>query len=84
MFSHNDLQGGNILLRQDTDEESIVVIDYEYCSYNYRGFDLANHFIEWVYDYTHPVPPNFIVTKERYPSRSQMVSINPLGYRFDN
>ena len=31
--------------------DPIVFIDYEFAAYNYRGFDLANHFIEWVYDY---------------------------------
>uniref|UniRef100_A0A1B6CGP1 Choline/ethanolamine kinase n=1 Tax=Clastoptera arizonana TaxID=38151 RepID=A0A1B6CGP1_9HEMI len=74
VFCHNDLQGGNILLLQNTDEENVVIIDYEYCSYNYRAYDLANHFIEWTFDYSNPVAPNFFTTKENYPSRSQMVT----------
>jgi len=72
VFCHNDLQEGNILLREDTEEPSLVLIDFEYCSYNYRGFDLANHFIEWTYDYTNPEYPNFFVCKENYPSKEQM------------
>ncbi|XP_046680792.1 choline/ethanolamine kinase isoform X1 [Homalodisca vitripennis] len=72
VFCHNDLQEGNILLREDQEEPSLVLIDFEYCSYNYRGFDLANHFIEWTYDYTKPDYPNFSVHKEYYPSEEQM------------
>ncbi|KAK0081831.1 hypothetical protein PV325_011513 [Microctonus aethiopoides] len=52
VFCHNDMQEGNILLRQNSRKRELVLIDFEYCSYNYRGFDLANHFIEWQYDYT--------------------------------
>ena len=29
----------------------LVIVDFEYSGYNYRGFDLANHFCEWAYDY---------------------------------
>ena len=29
----------------------MVLIDFEFSSYNYRGFDIANHFNEWMYDY---------------------------------
>lgn len=74
VFCHNDLQEGNILLREDCEEPSLVLIDFEYCSYNYRGFDLANHFIEWMYDYTAKESPNFSVHKDQYPSSQQMVS----------
>ena len=31
--------------------DPVVFIDYEFASYNYRGFDIANHFNEWMYDY---------------------------------
>ncbi|KAL1140640.1 hypothetical protein AAG570_000570 [Ranatra chinensis] len=74
VFCHNDLQEGNILLREDTAEPSLVIIDFEYCSYNYRGFDLANHFIEWIYDYTNPEYPNFSIRRNNYASRPQMVA----------
>lgn len=74
VFCHNDLQQGNILLREDTPDPSIVFIDYEYCSYNYRGFDLANHFMEWCYDYNLPECPHFSVNKRNYPSHAQMLT----------
>jgi len=38
VFCHNDLQEGNILIRENaaSAEEKLVIIDFEYCSYNYR------------------------------------------------
>ena len=51
-FCHNDLLSGNVLLTgealEDTDasngNDGAIIIDYEYASYNYRAFDIANHF----------------------------------------
>ncbi|XP_017032232.1 choline/ethanolamine kinase isoform X1 [Drosophila kikkawai] len=40
-------------------EPDLIIIDFEYCAYNYRGYDLANHFIEWTFDYTNPKFPYF-------------------------
>jgi len=45
IFSHNDLLSGNIIYDQELDK--ISFIDYEYACYNYRGFDLGNHFCEF-------------------------------------
>lgn len=28
-----------------TDEPELMIIDFEYCAYNYRAFDIANHFL---------------------------------------
>lgn len=74
VFSHNDLHQGNILLaeyskRRPTFEERIVFIDFEYCSYNYRGYDIANHFSEWCFEYDTPDYPHFMFYKDRLPSR---------------
>ncbi|OWF44953.1 choline/ethanolamine kinase-like [Mizuhopecten yessoensis] len=73
VFSHNDLQEGNILYLEDCDqpERKMTFIDWEYCSYNYRGFDFGNHFCEWCYDYSHPDFPFFSYTKDYYPSKAQ-------------
>ncbi|GFG36751.1 hypothetical protein Cfor_09453 [Coptotermes formosanus] len=80
VFCHNDMQEGNILLCCDnmTDQEALmdphlVLIDFEYCSYNYRGFDLANHFLEWTYDYTNSTHPYFTVNKNNYPTHEQQL-----------
>lgn len=59
VFSHNDTQYGNLLLMIEEGEvlrakgrehEKIIVVDFEYAGKNPRGFDLANHFIEWQAD----------------------------------
>lgn len=46
-------------------------IDFEYCSYNYRGFDIANHLLEWTYDYTAPEAPYYSEQAANYPTESQ-------------
>ena len=45
VFSHNDLLASNIIY--DKDQHTVLFIDYEYSSYNYRGFDIGNHFCEF-------------------------------------
>ncbi|KAJ8916695.1 hypothetical protein NQ315_000340 [Exocentrus adspersus] len=79
VFCHNDLQEGNILMCQDDEpdkdnnnaESKIVIIDFEYCSYNYRSFDIANHFVEWAYDYTEPNHPFYKEDWSNYPTEKQ-------------
>ena len=54
VLCHNDLLSGNILLCPTDGTSSrgggndvgskAVLIDYEYSMYNYRAFDIANHF----------------------------------------
>uniref|UniRef100_A0A8D9BKV0 Choline/ethanolamine kinase n=1 Tax=Cacopsylla melanoneura TaxID=428564 RepID=A0A8D9BKV0_9HEMI len=46
----------------------LVVIDFEYCSYNYRAFDIANHFVESMYDYTYKHFPHYTVRRDNYPT----------------
>lgn len=79
VFCHNDLQEGNILMKLDQEQENgnknsepkIVIIDFEYCSYNYRSFDIANHFVEWTYDYTEPNYPFYKEDLSNYPTDIQ-------------
>jgi choline/ethanolamine kinase len=52
-------------------DDRVVLIDFEYCSYNHRGFDLANHFCEWAFDYSNPEYPHFFATESNYPSDKQ-------------
>ena len=74
VFCHNDLQEGNILLPENTSiknfDDTIVFIDFEYCAYNYRGFDLGNHFAERQFDYSNPDWPHFYFYPDEYPSES--------------
>ncbi|XP_062276016.1 choline kinase alpha isoform X2 [Scomber scombrus] len=76
VFCHNDCQEGNILLlkgRQSSDKQKLMLIDFEYSSYNYRGFDIGNHFCEWMYDYTCEEFPFFKVNAQAYPSKAQQL-----------
>lgn len=57
----------------DSGEPKLVLIDFEYCAYNYRGFDIANHFQEWGYDYTNPEHPFYFENQENCPSLEQKV-----------
>ncbi|KAF7258491.1 hypothetical protein EG68_04934 [Paragonimus skrjabini miyazakii] len=74
VFCHNDLQENNVLVLNDpkpTDIYEILPIDFEYAGYNYRGFDVGNHFNEWCFDYTYPESPYFAYDLDLYPSREQ-------------
>uniref|UniRef100_A0A672I1B4 Ethanolamine kinase n=1 Tax=Salarias fasciatus TaxID=181472 RepID=A0A672I1B4_SALFA len=76
VFCHNDCQEGNILLlkgRQNSDKQKLMLIDFEYSSYNYRGFDIGNHFCEWIYDYNCDHFPFFKVDAHNYPSKAQQL-----------
>ncbi len=64
VFSHNDLQYGNIL---KLSEKELVCIDFEYAGTNYLEFDFANHFCEWMADY-HSSEPH-VLNPDRYPSQ---------------
>lgn len=74
VFSHNDTQCGNLLLRQDSElvnhqpHDQIMVIDFEYASANPRGFDIANHFHEWCADYHHPTLSYSMTSHGDYPT----------------
>ncbi|CEF61071.1 Protein kinase-like domain-containing protein [Strongyloides ratti] len=57
VFSHNDIFEGNVIIRNNTklernkifsndENNSIIIIDYEYSCYNYRGFDFGQIFCE--------------------------------------
>jgi thiamine kinase-like enzyme len=90
-FTHNDYQPGNIL-RLKSDSENYTVIDFEYCSYNYRykkkvfslfdfnksyfsGFDIGNHFCEFMFDYQSAKEwPFFKVDFNLYPNEIQQVN----------
>lgn len=56
VFAHNDLLSGN-LMRND-EEEKLYLIDFEYGSYSFRGYDIANHFNEYAgYDCDYSLYP---------------------------
>ncbi|KAI9019671.1 kinase-like domain-containing protein [Hyaloraphidium curvatum] len=67
VFSHNDMQYGNVLKKKLDD--SLVLVDYEYAGFNMRGYDIANHFCEWMYDYHLPRP--HLMHTEWFPTPEQ-------------
>lgn len=88
MFCHNDFQEGNILYMADSlhlqrgmpegqaDPLQDVVrpIDFEYSSYNYRGFDIGNHFCEWCYNYNVDTEPYFSANLDHFPNMQQQLN----------
>lgn len=57
---------------ESSNEVELMIIDFEYCAYNYRGFDIANHFLEWTYDYTNDKFPFFHHRPSDYPTPQQI------------
>lgn len=71
VFAHNDLLSLNIVFHEKKGMHPFHIlklifhldllnfIDYEYANYNYRGFDIANHFCEWTgFELDHSKFPN--------------------------
>ncbi|CAG2103513.1 unnamed protein product [Medioppia subpectinata] len=53
LFSHNDFNRTNILIRDlnpDNNELDIYFVDFDFSSYNYRGCDFGNYFSTWASD----------------------------------
>jgi len=57
-----------------SEDGELVLIDFEYAAYNYRGYDVANHFLEWCYCYAVSDPPYFTQKLQDYPSIEQQRS----------
>ncbi|XP_050271885.1 probable ethanolamine kinase isoform X2 [Quercus robur] len=76
VFAHNDLLCGNLMVNDE--EEKLYLIDFEYGSYNYRGFDIGNHFNEYAgYDCDYSLYPS---KEEQYHFfRHYLQPDNPLG-----
>lgn len=75
VFCHNNVQEGNLLQTKRSDGHNLLqLIDFEYSAYNYRGFDIANHFCEWMYDYGHQVWPFYNYQHKQYPTDEHQVN----------
>jgi thiamine kinase-like enzyme len=99
VFSHNDLNPGNILMKRDVDQvreqaqaqsaqstqmeakqeadgyprteadDTIMLLDFEYSGYNYRGYDLGNYMCESYLAYGGPYPGYIISPDTLFPSK---------------
>lgn len=76
VFAHNDIHNGNILRMVNAPDQQrsavslhkqLVVIDFKYSNANLPGFEFANHFTEWCYDYGDGIEP-FAINTHRYPT----------------
>lgn len=62
VFGHNDLACSNVL--ELSSNKEIVLIDWEFGSYNCRGFDLAMHLSETAIDFRVPEQPGIKISEE--------------------
>ena len=49
--------------------EEVVVVDFEYASINPRGYDMANHFCEYMADYH--CSESHVLHPDRFPGRQE-------------
>eukprot|EP01111_Echinosteliopsis_oligospora_P012049 TRINITY_DN4097_c0_g1_i2.p1 TRINITY_DN4097_c0_g1~~TRINITY_DN4097_c0_g1_i2.p1 ORF type:complete len:308 (+),score=75.63 TRINITY_DN4097_c0_g1_i2:200-1123(+) len=63
VFCHNDLLHRNLILSENGD--AVFFIDFEYANFNFRGFDIANHFNEFA---------GFEVDYSLFPSRETQLT----------
>lgn len=55
----------------DEETQRLCFIDYEYGSYNFRGFDIGNHFCERSIKYGLSDWPHFKLDPKKYPNKTQ-------------
>ena len=68
VFCHNDVYSQNIIKILDKSEFQIEIIDYECSSYNYRAYEWAQLFHDFMFDFDCPEHPGFKFSPESYPS----------------
>jgi len=71
VFSHNDLHAGNVLKMPGS--ENLLLIDFEYSDYNYRGYDLANLFNETMFEYDVATHPHYAFYPENFPKDQELL-----------
>merc|ERR1711974_512888 len=71
IFSHNDVQENNILKALSNNEE-VLLIDYEYANWNPLTYDLGNYLKEHVCDNAHPEGCGIAYYHENAPSDAQI------------
>lgn len=70
VLAHHDMNFLNVLVRDDVTEDSdkIMLIDFEYSTFGYRGSDLGSHFNDWRYNFSNL---KNIMSGADYPSESK-------------
>lgn len=75
VFCHNDVHEGNLIYIDGVNDFELRLIDFDYSGYNYRGFDLGNHFSEHIHEYDEKFEHGVIAKQENYPTREEQVII---------
>ncbi|KJH48383.1 hypothetical protein DICVIV_05498 [Dictyocaulus viviparus] len=70
------------LTTSNPSDPRLVLIDFEYASYNYRGFDFANHFVEYTIDYDVPEHPHYQLYPEQFPEDHQDAAAHTQRHQF--
>jgi len=63
VICHGDVHEMNFLQMQEN-KEKLVIIDFEYSTFNYRSNDIAMLLCETIIDYSHPNWPNYTIVEE--------------------
>ena len=79
VFSHNDLNRGNIMVDPNkTGPDMITLLDFEFAGYNYRGCDIGHHFkmrtrdlAMWLKKTEDGQPKNSLTLAQPYPTEEQ-------------
>ncbi|KAL3231051.1 Ethanolamine kinase [Nakaseomyces bracarensis] len=58
--------------QEQSQDSKLVVIDFEYAGANVAAYDLANHFSEWMYNYSSNEPHKCYA--DQYPNKEQMLN----------
>ncbi|XP_054165233.1 choline/ethanolamine kinase-like [Oppia nitens] len=77
VFSHCDFNRGNILIRESIDTSiDMYFIDFDFCSYNYRGIDFGRYFSSWKHrDPKFGCDPRFPSDEEMYPFIDKYIQV---------
>lgn len=59
-------------VQEQSQDSKLVVIDFEYAGANPAAYDLANHFCEWMYDYSCSEPYRCFLSQS--PTREQLLN----------
>lgn len=61
------------LLQPENRHKQLIVIDFEYASANLPGYEFANHFTEWSYNYHDERAPHACTVEGRYPTPEEQL-----------
>ncbi|KAH3676268.1 hypothetical protein WICMUC_002145 [Wickerhamomyces mucosus] len=60
--------------QEKSQDQNLVVIDFEYSGPNPPEYDIANHFCEWMQNYNHPTEP-YKISEDDFPSLDEQLNL---------